>query len=337
MTGELVPITAAPLPERMQYAQALAQADLLPAAYRRKPANVLLAMEYGAAVGITPVAAIQGVHVVEGKPTASAQLIGALVRRAGHRLRVTGDETHAEAQIIRSDDPDFTFTSRWDLERAKTAGLLGKGSWKTYPGAMLKARAITEAARDACPEVLAGIAYTAEELGADPVSPDAAPAAAAPPSVDVEVGKPVVHRRTVTEPDPEDPWASDPAPAVDVTTGEIMDDPDGPPAGSSPRSSFEEGTAAGPTTAPIGKQLAEGGSATSKQMRFINDLAHRLGAASEAERNLLLQAVVGRRVTRLADLTVAEAKQVIDGFKEADGDESVRELLFRTAAAGAES
>lgn len=153
------------LSERMQYAQALASADLLPAAYRRKPANVLLAMEYGHALGLDTVTAIQSVHVIEGKPTASSQLIAALVRRAGHRLRVTGDDTHAVAEIVRSDDPEFTFRAEWSLARAQAAGLAGKGVWKQYPAAMLKARAITEVARDACPEALAGVAYTPEELG----------------------------------------------------------------------------------------------------------------------------------------------------------------------------
>lgn len=155
------------LSERMQYAQALAAADLLPTAYRRKPANVLLAMEYGHALGLDTVTAIQSVHVVEGKPTASAQLIGALVRRAGHRLRVIGDDKHAVAVIVRRDDPDFEFRSEWTIARAQAAGLVGKGVWKQYPAAMLKARAITEVARDACPEALAGVAYTPEELGHD--------------------------------------------------------------------------------------------------------------------------------------------------------------------------
>ena len=155
------------LSERMRYAQALASASLLPQAYRAKPANVLLAMEYGDALGIAPMVAIQTIHVIEGKPTASAQLIGALVRRAGHRLRVRGDALHAVAEITRADDPDYTFTSEWTLERAKGAGLLGKNVWRQYPESMLKARAITEVARDACPEVLAGVAYTPEELGHD--------------------------------------------------------------------------------------------------------------------------------------------------------------------------
>lgn len=154
------------LEKRMQYAQALAASDLLPAAYRRKPQNVLLAMEYGTALGLDTVTAIQQVHVIEGKPSASAQLIGSLVRRAGHRLRVTGDDKHAIAEIVRSDDPDFAFRSEWTIARATAAGLTGKGTWKQYPDAMLKARAITEVARDACPEALAGVAYTPEELTA---------------------------------------------------------------------------------------------------------------------------------------------------------------------------
>ena len=151
----------------MDYAKALAPSDLLPKQYRGNPANVLVAIEYGAALGLEPMAAIQGIHVVEGKPTASAQLIGALVRKAGHRLRVQCDNGRAVATIIRADDPDFTFTAVWTLDRAQKAGLAGKGVWKQYPDQMLKNRAITEVARDACPEVLAGVSYTAEELGSD--------------------------------------------------------------------------------------------------------------------------------------------------------------------------
>lgn len=153
------------LSERMRYAQALAASSLLPKSYQRQPANVLLAMEYGHALGLDTVTAIQSVHVIDGKPTASAQLIGALVRRAGHRLRVVGDDKHAIAIIVRRDDPEFEFRSEWTLARAQAAGLTGKGPWKLYPAAMLKARAITEVARDACPEALAGVAYTPEELG----------------------------------------------------------------------------------------------------------------------------------------------------------------------------
>lgn len=148
----------------VDYARKLAASDLLPKSYQGKPQNVLLAVEYGRALGLDPLTAINMTHVVQGKPTASAQLVNALVRRAGHTLRVRGDAESATCKIIRNDD-DFEFVATWTIERAKQAGVLSNPVWKTYPQAMLKARAITECARDACPEVLSGISYTAEEVG----------------------------------------------------------------------------------------------------------------------------------------------------------------------------
>lgn len=152
---------------KVTYARELAESGLLPAQYRKNPANVLWAIEFGEALGVAPMTAITGVHVIDGKPTASAGLISALVRRAGHRLRVTGTDQKATAQIIRSDDPDFVFEAVWTIERAKQAGLINKNVWKSYPAAMLKARAITEVARDACEEALNGCRYCPEELGAE--------------------------------------------------------------------------------------------------------------------------------------------------------------------------
>jgi hypothetical protein len=164
---ELAQPRNAGLPAKLEYARFLATSGLLPAQYREKPGNVLYAVEFGEMLGIRPMAAITGVHVIEGKPSASAALISALVRRAGHRLRVSGNDEKAVAEIIRSDDPDFVYRSEWTIARARQAELIGKGTWKKYPAAMLKARAITEVARDACEEALMGMHYTPEELGAE--------------------------------------------------------------------------------------------------------------------------------------------------------------------------
>ena len=157
---------AMPLPDKIRYAQALADSNLLPAQYRKNPPNLLFALEYAEALGVSPIHALTSIHVIEGKPSASADLIASLVRRAGHRLRVSGDDTYALAQIIRADDPDFTFEARWDMGRARAAGLVNKAVWKSYPAAMLRARAITEVARSAAPDALFGVIYTPEELGA---------------------------------------------------------------------------------------------------------------------------------------------------------------------------
>lgn len=169
------------LTAKIAYARELANSGMLPASYRQRPANVLWAVEYGDMLGIAPMAAMTGVHVIEGKPTASAGLISALVRRAGHKLRVRGDSKSATCQIIRSDDPDYTFEVTWTLRKnadenpsAEEAGLLGKAVWKNYPASMLKSRVITQCARDACEEALFGLHYTAEELGAENVDEDGA-------------------------------------------------------------------------------------------------------------------------------------------------------------------
>lgn len=160
---------AAAIAYKIQYAKTLAEASLLPASYKKQPGNVLLAIELADSLGIKPMTAIQNVHVIEGKPSASSSLIASLVRRAGHRLRVTVDNEKllAVAEIVRADDPDFSYRSVWTMDRAKKAGLTNKSVWQNYPGAMLKARAITEVARDACSEALLGVQYTPEELGQD--------------------------------------------------------------------------------------------------------------------------------------------------------------------------
>lgn len=169
--SELIKSTAGQsLDEQIRYAQALSDSDLLPKSFQGKPANVLMAIEYGRSLDLTPIQAIQEITVIQGRPTASANLIGALVRKAGHSLRVKVDPAQliAVAQVVRKDDPDHTYETRWDMDRAKRAGLTGKDNWSKYPEAMLKARAITEVAREACPEALMGINYTPEEIEASP-------------------------------------------------------------------------------------------------------------------------------------------------------------------------
>jgi len=168
MTGEVVQFKSRDsMPAKLQYAKALADSGLLPQAFRARPANVLYAVEYGEMLGLPPMAAITGIHVIEGKPTASAGLISALVRRAGHKLRVQGDDQSATCQIIRADDPGYTFEVTFTIEDARAAKLTGKDVWQKYGTSMLKARAITQCARDACEEALYGLHYTPEELGAD--------------------------------------------------------------------------------------------------------------------------------------------------------------------------
>lgn len=168
-------VYSAPLPDRMEYARVLAQSNLLPAAYAGRPQNVLIAMEYGASLNLPPMQALQGINVINGKPTASADLMAALVRRAGHKLRIEGDDARCTATIVRADDPDHPMSVTWTMDKAQRAGLVKRNpTWQAYPGAMLRARAISDVARMAANDALHGVIYTPEEL-TDTVAPSGEP------------------------------------------------------------------------------------------------------------------------------------------------------------------
>jgi len=192
---EVTQYEAAGLDEKMRYVQTLASAgDLIPKGLWDRgapsPGKVLLVMETGAMLGIHPMAALGGIHVIEGKPTISPGLMSGLVRKAGHKLRVTtkgtieGGDFAATATITRSDDPDFTYSATWTPARAARAGLCkyelksGKWAvtarsksgnplpWEAYSEGLCKARAIGEVVREGGEDVLMGVSYTPEEMGA---------------------------------------------------------------------------------------------------------------------------------------------------------------------------
>lgn len=155
------------LNEMMNWSRAMSQGNLMPRQYQGNPANLMFAAEYADALGISRIHVLTSIAVINGRPSPSADLMSAMVRQQGHKLRVTGDDTYAEAVLIRSDDPDFEYKARWDEAKARKAGLWGnKGPWTLYPAAMLRARAISEVVRMGASDVMAGGIYTPEEVGA---------------------------------------------------------------------------------------------------------------------------------------------------------------------------
>lgn len=164
---DLVPAndaTLATIDQKIHYSKTISASNLLPEAYRGRPENVLIAVETGAALGIPAIQALNSINVIKGKAAMSADLMASLVRRAGHKLRITQEGMSVTAELVRADDPDFTFSATWDQKKAQTAGLWGKGNWATYPDQMLRARAITEVCRQGASDALMGVIYTPEEL-----------------------------------------------------------------------------------------------------------------------------------------------------------------------------
>lgn len=168
--------------DRLQHAQAVAQSSLIPDSYRNQAANVLWAMDLADALGIPFPQVMQTMAVMRGRMTMSADLMAAVVRRAGHKLRIHEQGMSVTATLIRQDDPDYEFTATWDEAKARQAGLWGqRGPWSLYPAQMLRSRAITEVCRQGASDALAGTVYSPDELeltGGDANTAGAEPAAA---------------------------------------------------------------------------------------------------------------------------------------------------------------
>ena len=153
-----------PVEENQAWATTAAKGSMLPKQFQNNPGNLFIAAEYADSLGIPRVSVLSDIYVVEGKPTLSATLMAAQVRRAGHKLRVEKKDGAVRATLIRHDDPDFTYESVWNMEKAQRAGLANRNVWKAYPEAMMRSRAVSEVIREGAAEVLSGITYTPEDF-----------------------------------------------------------------------------------------------------------------------------------------------------------------------------
>lgn len=156
------------LQERAAYIARIAPSTIIPTAYRGNLANAFVAAETGAGLGLEPLQALSSIAVINGRATLSADLMAAIIRRAGHTLRIVENNPESvTAILIRADDKTFKFEVTWDKNKAMKACLWGqRGPWSQYPAQMLRARAITEVARQGASEVLMGMIYSPEDFNA---------------------------------------------------------------------------------------------------------------------------------------------------------------------------
>jgi RecT family len=137
--------------------------------------QILAGREYG----IGPWQSLAGMHVINGRPTLAADTMAGLIQRYLRRARAglfRVVESSNERCVVEYRRPEWEQSSfvEWTIQDANRAGLTKKGgTWVQYPRAMLRARAIAEAARAGFPDICAGL-YDPDELAdaeARPVVP----------------------------------------------------------------------------------------------------------------------------------------------------------------------
>lgn len=157
------------------------------------PEKAMVAIMHGMEVGLTPMAALQSIAVVNGRPTIWGDGAIGLVRGSGkcewikERIDGEGDAMVAVCEVKRKGEAD-AIKATFSVADAKKAALWGKaGPWQQYPKRMLVMRARAFALRDGFADVLRGLGI-AEEVQDTPaqmrdITPPPPPRPPAPPSI----------------------------------------------------------------------------------------------------------------------------------------------------------
>jgi hypothetical protein len=175
------------LQEAMSFAKMLADSTLVPRDFQGKPANVLVALQWGREVGLGPLQALQNIAVINGRPSIWGDSAMALVRAHPDCASIQegvdgeGDARHGWCEVTRRGEQPQRRT--FAVSDAKRAGLWGKsGPWTQYPDRMLQMRARGFAIRDVFPDALRGLitGEEAQDMPAEPRHVENLAAAAAP-------------------------------------------------------------------------------------------------------------------------------------------------------------
>jgi hypothetical protein len=287
------------LPAVGDLATKIATTNFVPKGLRGKPAEIAACVLTGREIGIGPMQALQKIHVIEGRPSMSAELMRSLVMAAGHQITYpvySNDKVTARGQ--RGGTNEATEVT-WTLKDAERIGVASRDTWRKYPRQMLSARATSELCRLLFPDALGGISYASEELTDDEQAPAQTPvkrskARKAEPAPSVP--EPAL---TPEKPAQDDLGAleADPTPAdAEIVDAEVIEE----------------------TEPVLLAQKMTGDEITGPQTKMLGSLMGTLGMDRDAALAFCADHI-GRQIETRNDLTKAEATKIIDALVALQG------------------
>ena len=163
------------LAEAKDFALTLSKSGLVPKDFQGKPANILVAVQWGYEIGLAPMQALQNIAVINGRPSLWGDSLLALVKGhknfGGCKETMEGDTAVCEMVRLLPNGKEELTRATFSKQDAEKARLWNKqGPWQQYPKRMLQLRARGFAIRDAFPDAIKGL-ITAEEAQDFPTQP----------------------------------------------------------------------------------------------------------------------------------------------------------------------
>lgn len=156
--------------EAFKMAKVLCTAELIPDAYRGKPADCMIAIDMANRMNISPLMVMQSLYVVKGKPSWSGQACMSFIQANPdftdvRPVYVESSSTQDRGCYIsakRTSDGSEVRGVLVTLAMAKAEGWTKNPKWQNMPDLMLAYRASAFFARVYCPAVLMGVSVEGE-------------------------------------------------------------------------------------------------------------------------------------------------------------------------------
>ncbi len=165
--SDLVVRSGAPSEHEMMVFQTMAKAAVDSKMYKGvgEQAGVMMIMLSARELGIPPCQALNGgINIINGKAEISARMMSALIRKAGHEIRIKESTENLCVLVGTRKDTGESQEASFSLEEAQRAGLVKiGGGWAKWPKDMCFARALSRLARQLFSDVI-GIGYVEGEI-----------------------------------------------------------------------------------------------------------------------------------------------------------------------------
>lgn len=147
-----------------EQASVLIASGFLPASVKSPEAAMAIILT-GRELGIGPMAALNNINIIQGKPTLSPQLMLAMANGTNQveDIKIEADGNGATVVVKRRGRSPYT--TAFGPKEAKAMGLDGKDNYKKQPATMYQWRAVAANLRITFPDVIMGM-YTPDEMGA---------------------------------------------------------------------------------------------------------------------------------------------------------------------------